>query len=315
MGGEEVRLLFPNEARLRDLTYAAGVYADILVRVTFGSEVDQDGKHVVREKFLPQFPLIELPVMLHSKVCLLHNKPASFLESVGECPYDQGGYFIIAGSEKILITHQEQAFNTLYTQNQEADPQIATYSSITCLSPETRQVRRVTFTLVRNTEALEVGLPYVRKPVPICILFRAFGIQSDQEIAELIFSNLDSEEAKLFEPYLIACFNNAYPILDTYSAIEYIKTLTKGFGEAHVLDILHNQTFVHVPDTKGARAAYLGDCVRQIYRVYVNLDKKTDRDDTRNQRILVSGFLTQMLFQETLRQPLRVVLRTLFPSS
>ena len=296
-GGEDVRLLFPNEARLRNLTYAAGLYADILIRVTFGRPIE--GQPSVREVSMKHFPLAQIPIMLHSKPCLLYNKPNEFLQAVGECPYDQGGYFIIAGSEKILISHQEQAFNTLYILNQDStnDPKIATYASISCLSPETRQVRRVTFTLVRNTETLEVGLPYVRKPVPICILFRAFGIQSDQEIAELIFSNLDSEEAKLFEPYLIACFNNAYPILDTYSAIEYIKTLTKGFGEAHVLDILHNQTFVHVPDTKGARAAYLGDCVRQIYRVYVNLDKKTDRDDTRNQRILVSGFLTQMLFQ------------------
>ena len=294
-GGDEVRLLFPNEARLRNLTYASGLYADILVRVTFGRPIE--GQPSVREVKMDHFPLAQIPIMLHSKPCLLYNKPNEFLQAVGECPYDQGGYFIIAGSEKILISHQEQAFNTLYILNQDADPKVATYASISCLSPETRQVRRVTFNISRKTEALEVGLPYVRKPVPICILFRALGIQSDQEIAEMIFPNLESEEAKLFEPFLISCFTNAYPILDTFSAIEYIKTLTKGFGEAHVLDILHNQMFVHVPDTKGARAAYLGDCVRQIYRVYVNLDKKTDRDDTRNQRVLVSGFLTQMLFQ------------------
>jgi DNA-directed RNA polymerase II subunit RPB2 len=256
MGGDEVRLLFPNEARLRDLTYAAGVYADILVRVTFGSEVDQDGKHVVREKFLPQFPLIELPVMLHSKVCLLHNKPASFLESVGECPYDQGGYFIIAGSEKILITHQEQAFNTLYIQNQDADPKLSTYASISCLSPETRQIRRVTFVIVRESESLHVGLPFVRKTIPVCVLFRALGIESDEEITKHIVANLASEELKMLEPFLVSCFVDAYPIMDTYSAIQYIKTLTKGFGEAHVLDIIHNQMFTHVPYSPGARAAY-----------------------------------------------------------
>ena len=144
MGGEEVRLLFPNEARLRDLTYAAGLFADILVRVTFASEKNPEGQPTVRETLLPQFPLCDIPVMLHSKACLLNGKPAEFLESVGECPHDQGGYFIVNGSEKILITHQEQAFNTLYVQNQEADPQLATYASISCLSPETRQVRRAT---------------------------------------------------------------------------------------------------------------------------------------------------------------------------
>ena len=301
MGGEEVRLLFPNEARLRNLTYAAGLYADILVRVTFASEATAagvpGGEPIVKETMLPQFPLVQIPVMLHSKACLLSGKPNEFLESVGECPYDQGGYFIINGTEKVLITHQEQAFNTLYIQNQEADPQITTYSSISCLSPETRQVRRVTFAIARKTEALQVGLPFVRKAIPICILFRALGVESDEEITRCIVPSMDKDELKLLEPFLIACFTDAYPILDTYSAIEYIKTLTKGFGEAHVLDVIHNQMFAHVPDTPGARAVYLGDCVRKIYRVYLGLDGKTDRDDTRNQRCLVSGFLTQMLFQ------------------
>jgi len=295
MGGEEVRLLFPNEARLRNLTYAAGLYADILVRVKFAKGAD--GKPTMKDVLLPRFPLVEIPVMLHSKACLLNNKPDEFLRSVGECPYDQGGYFIISGSEKVLITHQEQAFNTLYIQNQEADPKITTYASISCLSPETRQVRRVTFIIVRKTEALHVGLPFVRMSIPVCILFRALGVESDEEIMRNIIVNLDPDEIKIMEPYLIACFTDANPILDTFSAIEYIKTLTKGFGEAHVLDIIHNQMFAHVPDTPGARAAYLGDCVRKIFRVYAGLDLKTDRDDTRNQRCLASGFLTQMLFQ------------------
>lgn len=293
----DIRLLFPNEARLRDLTYAAGLYADILIRVTFGSELNEEGKPVVREVILKQFPLVQIPVMLHSKACLLHGKPSEFLQSVGECPQDHGGYFIIAGTEKILITHQEQAFNTLYTQNQEADPLIANYSSISCLSSETRQIRRITFGLVRKTTALQVGLPFVRKAIPVCILFRALGIESDHDILQLIVPSMDPDELKILEPFMIACFTDAYPILDTYSAIQYIKTLTKGFGEEHVLDIIHNQLFIHVPDNVGARAAALGDFVRKIYRVYLGLDTKTDRDDVRNQRCLVSGFLTQMLFQ------------------
>jgi DNA-directed RNA polymerase II subunit RPB2 len=297
MAGEEVRLLFPNEARLRDLTYAATLFADIMVRVTFASEKDPEGEPKVREITLPQFPLVDVPVMLHSKACLLNGKPSEFLESAGECPYDQGGYFIIAGSEKILVTHQEQAFNTLYIQNQEADPQISTYASISCLSIETKQVRRATFVIVRKTEALRVGLPFVRMGIPVCVLFRALGVESDEEIVRQIIPSMDPEELKLFEPYLISCFIDAYPVLDTYSAIQYIKTLTKGFGEAHVLDIIHNQMFTHVPDSPGARAAFLGDCVKKVFRVYMGLDSKTDRDDIRNQRCLVSGFLTQTLFQ------------------
>uniref|UniRef100_A0A6C0DIK0 DNA-directed RNA polymerase n=1 Tax=viral metagenome TaxID=1070528 RepID=A0A6C0DIK0_9ZZZZ len=309
MGGEEVRLLFPNEARLRNLTYSAGVYADLLIRVKFAKGAE--GEPSVKETTLAKFPLFEIPVMLHSKPCLLYNKPNEFLQSVGECPYDQGGYFIINGTEKVLITHQEQAFNTLYIQNQEADPQISNFSSISCLSPETRQVRRVTFAIVRKSEALHVGLPFVRKSIPICVLFRALGLESDQEIVQAILPSMNPDELKLMEPFLIECFRDAYPILDTFSAIQYIKTLTKGFGEAHVLDIIHNQMFTHVPDSPGARAVYLGDCVRKIYRVYMGLDGKTDRDDTRNQRCLTSGFLTQMLFQGVYKTWMKAVGRAI----
>ena len=309
MGGEEVRLLFPNEARLRNLTYSAGVYADILVRVKFAKGAQ--GEPSVKDVLLPKFPLFEIPVMLHSKPCLLYNKPNEFLQSVGECPYDQGGYFIINGTEKVLITHQEQAFNTLYIQNQEADPQISTYSSISCLSPETRQVRRVTFAIIRKTGALHVGLPFVRKSIPVCILFRALGLESDKEITQTILPSMNPDELKIMEPSLIACFTDTYPILDTFSAIQYIKTLTKGFGEAHVLDIIHNQLFTHVPDTPGARAIYLGDCVRKIYRVFMGLDGKTDRDDSRNQRCLTSGFLTQVLFQGVYKTWMKAVGRAI----
>jgi len=296
-GGEEVRLLFPNEARLRDLTYTAGLFADILIRITMTNPQAPADPPIIKEKEVLNYPLVEIPVMLHSKACLLHKKPTEFLESVGECPHDHGGYFIIGGSEKVLVTHQEQAFNTLYVQNQEADPQFSTYSSISCLSLENRQVRRVTFVTMRKTDALHIGLPFVKKSIPLCVLFRALGVESDEDITRCIFPDLESDELKAMEPFLVACFTDANPILDTFSAIQYIKSLTKGFSESHVLDIIHNQMFTHVPNLPGARAAFLGDCVKKIYRVYMGLDAKTDRDDTRNQRCLVSGFLTQSLFQ------------------
>jgi DNA-directed RNA polymerase II subunit RPB2 len=116
---EEVRLLFPNEARLRNLTYASTVYANILVKITY-TYLDADNNMPVSKQLdLPsdafqKFPLFRIPIMLHSKYCVLNNKSKEFLRQAGECPYDHGGYFIIGGSEKVLITRQEQAFNTLY---------------------------------------------------------------------------------------------------------------------------------------------------------------------------------------------------------
>ena len=309
---EEVRVLYPNEARLRGMTYATTVYTDIFVRITHSFINDQNMlESVPYEQTFKAYPLFKLPVMLHSSLCSLHGKSRAFMEQAGECPHDHGGYFIVNGAEKVLITRQEQAFNTLYTSLQKSDPLVKVYATIQCLSPQTRQVKRVSFALMRDKTRfvsdattmkfppygeLMVSIPFVRKPIPIFILFRAMGIQTDEDIFDIIFPDVHGDERRLLAHYLIPSVANAMPFYTTHICLQYIQTLTKGFGIAHVLDILHNQVFIHIDDKPRARAMFLGDCVRSIIRTAAGIDPPTDKDDTRNQRLLTSGFLTQMLF-------------------
>ncbi len=295
--GDDVRLLFPNEARLRNLTYAAEVHADIDVKITFTNRAPEGGLvSTEKEISIPNVKLFSMPIMLHSRYCLLNGKPKEFLQQAGECPYDHGGYFIVGGREKVLVSRQEQAFNTLYISKKDRDPMVHTFATLSSLNPETRAVKYVAFGLMRKSEVLNVSLPFVRKPINVFILFRAMGVQSDEEIMRLIFPDPEGAETKFLANKLVPTIVDAYPFLNTFTAIQYIKTLTKGFGEAHVLDIIRNQLFIHVPDTPGARLNYLADCVRNILRVAHEFAKPTDRDDIRNQRCLTSGFLIQMLF-------------------
>ena len=301
---EEVRILYPNEARLRNLSYASTVYATILVRIEY---IDADGSMIdlsPPENTFEAWELFKIPIMLHSSYCLLHNKSKDFIKEVGECPHDNGGYFIVDGAEKVLVTRQEHAFNTLYVSPQ-SDPNITIYASIACISSETRQVKRIAFVMGRyfekrfgetNYPSIRVSLPFVRKPIPLFLLFRALGYQSDEEILKIIFPDFNSIDAKLLLPKLQPCIIDAFPFLNTYTAIQYIKTLTKGFSVAHVLDIIRNQLFIHMPSDTTSQALFLGDCVRKILYVSEGYDDKTDRDDTRNQRCLTSGFLIQELF-------------------
>jgi DNA-directed RNA polymerase II subunit RPB2 len=296
----DVRLLFPNEARLRNLTYASTVYANILVEIKYTYR-DETGNLVTADISPPansfeNFPLFKMPIMLHSRYCLLHGKPQEFLRQAGECVHDNGGYFIVGGAEKVLITKQEQAFNTLYITPQPADPKIKHFATIACLDPKTRQVKRTTLTYMRRTDTIEIGLPMIRKSVPIFIMFRALGYQNDEEILRMIFPDFESPEAKMLMDKLQPSILDAHPFLNTYTAIQYMKTMTKGFSEAHVLQIIRNQLFCHMPNDPASQAAFLGDCVRKILRVNEGFDQRTSRDDTRNQRCLVSGFLIQMLF-------------------
>jgi DNA-directed RNA polymerase II subunit RPB2 len=307
---EEIRVMYPNEARLRNLNYASQIEADIVIRLTISRPNPSGGaptsevilldaeKDSAAYGYLAKFPFLKMPIMLHSRYCILYGKPQSFLKEVGECIYDSGGYFIVDGSEKVLITRQEAAFNTLYITPQKSDPQVSIYSSISCLNPETRQVKRVSFTWQRVASTLQASIPFVRDSIPIFVLFRAMGLQADEDIVRAILPDPESAESKILEPLLHESILEAFPLLDTFSAIQYIKVLTKGFSEAHVLNILHNQTFIHVEDRPGARIAFLAECVRRILRVQAGIDAETDRDDIRNQRCLTSGVLTRMLFQD-----------------
>jgi len=305
---EEIRLMFPNEARLRNLTYAAQVEADIVVRITYTSPNLGGGGLIMREEildpsdkarfgYLAKYPVFKMPIMLHSRYCILNAKPQAFLREAGECQYDNGGYFIVDGSERVLITHQQQAFNTLYISQQPRDPKVAMFSSITCLNPATRTIKRVAFTLNRLENTLHVTIPFVRRPLPIFLLFRALGVQSDEDILRLILPDPEDAETKILQPMLHESILEAYPFYDSFSAIQYIKVLTKGFSEAHVLDILYNQLFIHVENRPKARAVFLAECIRRILRVKAGIDPPTDRDDIRNQRCLTSGVLTRMMFQ------------------
>jgi DNA-directed RNA polymerase II subunit RPB2 len=90
---EEVRLLFPNEARLRNLTYSSVVLADIFIRVTVLIAGD---KGVLEPRIFEvnlvktaeaddRIPLFRMPIMLQSRYCVLHSKPADFMREAGEC--------------------------------------------------------------------------------------------------------------------------------------------------------------------------------------------------------------------------------------
>jgi DNA-directed RNA polymerase II subunit RPB2 len=304
-GTKEVRVLYPNEARLRNLTYASNIEADIVIKVTFTQFIENKlesstifldpNEKDTKYAYLGRIPLCRLPIMLHSKYCLLRDKPNIFLQEVGESTNDYGGYFIIDGAEKVLITQQEQAFNTLYIAKQN-DPAVEIYSSIQCLNPETRQVKRIAFSFMRNTNTILVSIPFVRKAIPLFVLFRALGVNADEDIIRLIFPDENDIETKILAPLLHESILDAHPFLDTYSAIQYIKVLTKGFSEAHVYDILLNQMFIHVENKPMNKALFLAECVRKILRVSAGIDTQTDRDDIRNQRCLTSGFLTRLLF-------------------
>ena len=108
----KIDTMTPNTARIRNLTYCAPLF----VEVTLSHEVVADDGSVVRQlkTRTERVFLGRIPIMLHSSFCVLKNKTDKSLTDMRECVYDQGGYFVINGSEKVLIAQERMASNHVY---------------------------------------------------------------------------------------------------------------------------------------------------------------------------------------------------------
>ena len=102
----------PNECRLRDLTYAAPIYVDIeYVR----------GKQIVRRasNFIGR-----LPIMLRSNKCVLYGKDEAEMARLNECPLDPGGYFVVNGTEKVILIQEQLSKNRIIVESEPKKGQV-----------------------------------------------------------------------------------------------------------------------------------------------------------------------------------------------
>jgi len=191
-GSGTIKNLFPNEARLRGLSYSAYMYLDVTHRL-FENDV------LLHEKTESQIPF-KFPCMLHSDYCYLQSSNAESLRQMGECPYDLGGYFIINGSEKVIISQERPVDNKVLCFRQKKESKFDEIVEIrSTIDQRFYPVRNnwLALTLPKEGEAdqyLRISFPYLTNstPIPLMVVFRAIGVTTDQEIFEMIVgSNAD----------------------------------------------------------------------------------------------------------------------------
>ena len=102
--------MYPNDARLRGLTYASNILCNIGIVYI----IDGESKPIVRN--YKKRNVGQIPIMVHSNQCILRGLDDINLSTMGECPYDQGGYFIINGKEKVILSQEKKVNNILYKE-------------------------------------------------------------------------------------------------------------------------------------------------------------------------------------------------------
>uniref|UniRef100_A0A061S805 DNA-directed RNA polymerase subunit beta n=1 Tax=Tetraselmis sp. GSL018 TaxID=582737 RepID=A0A061S805_9CHLO len=310
--------LFPKDARLRNLTYSANLYADIQKNVV---AVGPDGEveDVEEPEEVSKLFIGKIPIMLRSLYCSLSDHNERELVDLGECPYDQGGYFVVNGSEKVLIAQERMANNHVYVFKKS---QPSKYSIVAeCRSVVENSTGRVSGMAVKMTArggssgrdrnsgpTICAQVPYCKTPIPILIVFRALGYERDKEILErIVYDFNDSEMMEALRPSV----EEAQPVQSRELALDFIGKRGSAVGVKredriqYAREILQKEMLPHIGITEVSetkKAYFLGYMVNRLLQVAIGRRDEDDRDHFANKRLDLGGPLLAGLFRMLFRQ-------------
>jgi DNA-directed RNA polymerase II subunit RPB2 len=296
--------MYPNIARLRNMTYAITIHYDVFIEYF----ITEDGETTETQSTLEKIFLGRFPIMLNSNLCILNGLSPEVKFNMGECKNDLGGYFIIDGKEKVIVSQEKFADNMIYIRD-DYNEIYSTSCEVRSVSEDaSKPVRTVSIRMVKPTSKfthnnMVVNIPNVRKPIPLFILMRALGVISDKKIIE--YCLLDLEKYQTYMELFIPSIHDASRIFTQVTAIKYIATFTKGKTVPHVLEILMNYFLPHIGENNFTdKAYYIGHMVKELLKVFTKENKPTDRDSFKYKRVDITGYLLYDLFKEyyTLQQ-------------
>ncbi|MDP6586563.1 MAG: hypothetical protein QF535_18050, partial [Anaerolineales bacterium] len=295
--------MYPNEARLRNMTYGMTIHYDIEVEFVI-YRPDDAGKMIATEEsmVLEKILLGKFPIMMHSNHCILQKMDRMVRFNLGECKNDRGAYFIIDGKEKCMVSQEKFADNMLYVRDKVNDKysyaaDIRSASEDVSKFVRTTSVRIVAPTPTSSNNNIVVFVPNVRKPIPLFILMRALGVISDKEILEHIVLDLDANSDYL--DFFIPCIHDAGQVFTQEAALRFIGTFTKGKSINHVMEILMNYFIPHVGELNlRDKALFIGHMTFSMVKVALGEETPTDRDNFKYKRVEVPGTLLYDLFRE-----------------
>jgi DNA-directed RNA polymerase II subunit RPB2 len=307
------KLMFPQEARLRNFTYASAMTVDINIKFVIRNGANLENMQTFY-KSLPKIHIGKLPIMLKSNICVLSQYKHVSSANTGECKYDTGGYFIINGSEKTVLGQERAAENKVQCFNVSKNntkytwmAEVKSVPDFKCISP--KQINMMVSSKNNGFGyALSVQLPRVKQPIPLFIVFRALGVVSDKEICEKILLDIESNKYKDILEGLQASIIEANTLLTQQEAIRFITNHVMytpinmdketGAKKKHefTLDILGNDLFPHCK-TATQKIYFLGYMANRLLQASFEWVKQDDRDSYLNKRVDLTGTLLNNLFR------------------
>lgn len=311
----------PMECRLRKLTYFSPVYLDFKI-------IDEDKPAPEIEE---RVHIGNLPIMVRSAQCNLHANHIShlcgdadrklspytstedadrlkeLLRRAGEDPLDPGGYFIINGTERVLISMEDLAPNRVTV---EKNKKYAHETEVAKIFSQKDGVRKPLNIEKRRDGMLMVKIPSAgTTPIPVVLLMRALGMENDKEIFAAIAGPVEAMK------YTVANINDVkdneeYGVESTEEALQWLEKKfaagqQKEYREARIQNLLDKELLPHLgssEDNREKKAIFLGRIVRQVLEMAITDRDPNDKDHYANKRVRLAGDLIEDLYRVSMQQ-------------
>jgi len=296
--------LTPMEARLRNLNYTAPIYLDFTV-IENGIEREPERVHIGN-----------LPIMVKAKKCSLYKENLEIegeltepeyrqkLIEVGEDPCDPGGYFIIGGTERALISLEDLAPNRVLVEYNERYGRKVPVAKV---FSQREGYRALTLVEMKKDGMLIVSVPTASGQIPLIILMKALGTEKDEEIynaivsdpemANIVYANIEEvQNKKLYPPNGIFTREDAVNYLEK----KFATGQAKEYRTKKVEAILDRSLLPHLGDVREDRikkSVFLGRVARSVLELHLGKRREDDKDHYANKRLKLAGDLKEDLFR------------------
>lgn len=303
-------IMFPQDARTRNLTYASKLVATI----TQIQEITDIATDTVTTNVVgtPEYesPIAIIPIMVKSKYCSLNLKKGY---DKSECEYDPGGYFIVNGSEKVVMSLERMIDNRPLVFIKKDSSSINYTVQVNSKSTRTDMMQIINIRLKKDN-TLSIRVPILNE-VPVFIVMRALGIESDKDIINYcVYDHDDIDMINIVRMSL----ENSKPetgtekIITQEDAINYLiskmrvivkynetdKNIRHQEKKLHLMQLLQENFLPHVEGNLTEKAFYIGYMINRLLQCFLGRVKPDDRDSYINKRVDLPGQLIFELFKQ-----------------
>jgi DNA-directed RNA polymerase beta subunit len=299
--------MFPADARHLAMPYSMTIYADVtqvkeVIDINSTSANNKNVTQVGRTEL--NRPIMIVPAMVRSKYCNLNIYKE---ETRDECKYDPGGYFIVNGSEKVVICQDRMLHNEPMVFVKKSSNIAFHVVQVNSKAPDSNGMMQAMSIKMKKDNVMIAKIPILYE-VNVMIIFRALGIESDKDIIEYCaYNKADHHMVELLRASLDSCVNddtdNETKIQTQADAIDYLigkMRVAKKYTESdqktkleqkklHLMDLFRTNFLPHVEGSSSEpyreKAYYLGYMVNKLLNVQLGRVPVDNRDSYCKKRV------------------------------